>query len=282
MMNKDKLTSIIKKKTIEENISFNVLLQIYFFECFLNRLSNSKYKNNVILKGGFLISSILGISERSTLDLDFNVVSIPFTVNSVEEMVNDINNINVKDNIDFELIKINDIMQQNQYSGYQVSLIGKLDNIHVPFSIDVATGDPITPSKKTYYYKSLILDKNIELYSYNIETVLSEKIQTIIDKSFGNSRMKDFYDIYLLMKLRRNYIDYNLLKTALKNTFEYRKTKLDLENVASIINVLETDTEFIKRWTNYVKKNYYVDDIEFKAVSNEIRKLVETILKVNI
>ncbi len=279
MMNKDKITSIIKKKTIEENISFNVLLQIYFFECFLNRLSNSKYKNNVILKGGFLISSILGISERSTLDLDFNVVSIPFTVNSVEEMVNEINNINVKDNIDFELIKINDIMQQNQYLGYQVSLIGKLDNIRVPFSIDVATGDPITPSKKTYHYKSLILDKNIELYSYNIETVLSEKIQTIIDKSFGNSRMKDFYDIYLITKLRRNYINFKLLKIALKNTFEYRKTKLDLENVANIINILETDTEFIKRWTNYVKKNYYVDDIEFKAVSNEIRKLVETILK---
>lgn len=124
MMNKDKLTSIIKKKSIEKNIPFNVILQIYFFECFLNRLSNSKYKNNVILKGGFLISSIFCISERSTLDLDFNVVSIPFSQSNIKDMINEIINIDVKDNVDFELIRITDIMQQNQYSGYQVSLIG--------------------------------------------------------------------------------------------------------------------------------------------------------------
>lgn len=279
MMNKDKLTSIIKKESLKRDISFNVLLQVYFFESFLNRLSNSKYKDNAILKGGFLISSIFGISERSTLDLDFNVENISFTQNNIEDMINEIINMDVKDNVDFELIRITDIMQQNRYSGYQVSLIGKLDNIRVPFSIDIATGDPITPSKRIYYYKSQILDNDMELFSYNIETVLAEKIQTIIDKSFVNSRMRDFYDIYLITKLHQSNIDFKLLKKALQNTFEYRKTILDLESALNIINILETDIEFIKRWTNYVKKSYYVSNIEFDTISNEIVKLIESIFK---
>lgn len=107
---------------------------------------------------------------------------------------------------------------------------------------------------------------------------MAEKLQTVIDKSFGNSRMKDFYDIYLITKLYQNNIDFSLLKMALKNTFEYRKTKLDLDNIPNVIEVLGNDIEFIKRWTNYVKKNYYVNNIEFNSVSIEVKKLIERIL----
>ena len=159
MMNKNKLTAIIHNVSKDKHVSFNVLLQVYFFERFLARLVNSEYKDIFILKGGFLLSSLLGIRERSTIDMDFSISKINFNINTIEEIISEINKIEMKDNISYEIKGISEILEQSTYIGFQVSLIGKLENIKVPFSIDLATGDPITPCEITYRYHSILNTK---------------------------------------------------------------------------------------------------------------------------
>ena len=277
MMNKNKLTAIIHNVSKEKHVSFNVLLQVYFFERLLSRLASSKYKDSFILKGGFLLSSMLGITERSTIDMDFSVSNITFEKGSIEETIRSIIEIDLKDNVSFELKSITEIMERSSYIGYQVVLVGTLENIKVPFSIDLATGDPITPHEITYQYHSVLKDEVMEIKRYTVESVLAEKLQTIMDKKTGNSRMKDFYDIYILMKLHKNLFDPKILNDAIKNTFNYRNTAISKEDFILLLEVLVEDNEFNNRWINFVKKNYYVEDVDFKAVKSEIIELIEII-----
>ena len=277
MMNKNKLTAIIHNVSKDKHISFNVLLQVYFFERFLARLVNSEYKDIFILKGGFLLSSLLGIRERSTIDMDFSISKINFNINTIEEIISEINKIEMKDNISYEIKGISEILEQSTYIGFQVSLIGKLENIKVPFSIDLATGDPITPCEITYRYHSILNDEIMEIKCYNVESVIAEKLQTILDKKIGNSRMKDFYDIYILMKLHKDLFDPKILNDAIKNTFDYRNTAISKEDFILLLEVLVEDNEFNNRWMNFVKKNHYVEEEDFKEVKSEIIELIELI-----
>jgi hypothetical protein len=277
MMNKNKLTALIHKISKEKDVSFNILLQVYFFERFLDRLANSRYKNAFILKGGFLLSSLLGITERSTIDLDFSVESIEFERDNMKDVIQQIIQVDLSDDVMFQIVKITEIMEINTYIGYQISLIAQLDNIRVPFHIDLATGDPITPNKITYKYLQIIGNNIIEVKSYTVETILAEKIQTVMDKRVGNSRMKDFYDIYILLKWHNNLFDLEVLHKAIDTTFEYRKTLIDKVEFKELLNILEKDVSFISRWNNFVSKNYYVDEIQFKDVKHEISKLIDYI-----
>ena len=277
MMNKNKLTALIHKASKEKDVSFNILLQVYFFERFLDRLANSEYKNSFILKGGFLLSSLLGITERSTIDMDFSVSSIEFDKDNLKDIINQIIQLDLNDDVSFQLLNVTEIMELSTYIGYQISLIAKLDNIKVPFHIDLASGDPITPVEKTYKYKQIIGNNIIEIKSYTVETILAEKFQAIIDKRVGNSRMKDFYDIYILLKLHKNLFDLKILNKAINTTFEYRKTIIDKVGFKKLIKALEEDTGFISRWNNFVSKNYYVDDIDFEDVKLELYKLIDCI-----
>jgi len=276
-MNKNKLTALIHKVSKEKDVSFNILLQVYFFERFLDRLANSKYKNSFILKGGFLLSSLLGITERSTIDMDFSVSNIEFDKNNLKDIIYQIIQLDLKDDVSFQVLNVTEIMELSTYIGYQISLIAKLDNIKVPFHIDLASGDPITPVEKTYKYKQIIDNNLIEIKSYTVETILAEKFQAIIDKRVGNSRMKDFYDIYILLKLHKNLFDLKILNKAIHTTFEYRETTIDKVGFKEFINVLEEDTGFILRWDNFVSKNYYVDDVDFEDVKFELSKLIDYI-----
>lgn len=273
-MNKNKLTSIIHKTSKEYNVSFNVLLQTYFFERFLSRLAMSDYREHLILKGGFLLSSLLGIKERSTIDMDFTVSDLVFNKATMEKTIREITQIDMGDNVLYQIKGITEIMEQSKYTGYQISLIGKLENIKVPFSIDLATGDPITRSKATYQYQPIVYGDTIQIQRYTVETVLAEKLQTVMDKKTGNSRMKDFYDIYILMKLHKNLFDTRILNEAIEITFSYRKTSIDKTGFLELLHILEEDREFVLRWNNFVNKNDYVEKVGFKKVKNEIVELI--------
>jgi len=273
-MNKNKLTSIIHKTSKEYNVSFNVLLQTYFFERFLSRLAMSDYREHLILKGGFLLSSLLRIKERSTIDMDFTVSDLVFNKATMEKTIREITQIDMGDNVLYQIKGITEIMEQSKYTGYQISLIGKLENIKVPFSIDLATGDPITRSKATYQYQPIVYGDTIQIQRYTVETVLAEKLQTVMDKKTGNSRMKDFYDIYILMKLHKNLFDTRILNEAIEITFSYRKTSIDKTGFLELLHILEEDREFVLRWNNFVNKNDYVEKVGFKKVKNEIVELI--------
>lgn len=195
----------------------------------------------------------------------------------MKDIIQEIIQVDLNDDVMFQILKITEIMEINTYVGYQISLIAQLENIKVPFHIDLATGDPITPEKITYKYPKMIDNNIIEVKSYTVETIIAEKLQTIMDKRIGNSRMKDFYDIYILLKLHNNLFDLEVLHKAIDTTFEYRKTTINKTEFKELLNILEEDVSFISRWNNFVSKNYYVDEISFKDVKLELSKLIDYI-----
>ena len=181
------------------NITANEVLQNYMFERILERLSVSKYKNNFILKGGLLLSSIMGIDTRTTMDMDTCIKGINLTDNQLYGVLQEILNIDVKDNVSFEIKNSKPIREEDNYGGLRYNIVAKFDNIKVDLSIDIATGDLITPREIEYDYKMMFEDRSLTIMTYNIESIIAEKFQTVISRGILNSRMKDYYDLYYLI-----------------------------------------------------------------------------------
>lgn len=238
-INKNSLQARIKNLSLEKGVPSNVILQDYFFDAFLKRLAKSQYVDKFIFKGGFYLSSVLGINYRSTMDIDFLLTKLAMTRDNIKNIFKEIALINVQDNIIFEFVNINDIRQEDEYGGYNISLLGRLDNIKVAVNIDVATGDPITPSSVLYKYHCLFDDEIITFTSYNFETIIAEKLQTILSRGATNSRSKDFYDLYIIYKLKWSDIDISNLKEAFKNTCKHRDTFFSFELAISTIVLIE-------------------------------------------
>lgn len=198
-MNKAQMMAMIRKKSRESGVSINTLLLLFFFEQFLKRIEKSRYKNYFVLKGGFLLSSLIGIESRTTVDIDISLQNMNLSEQTVEEAIHHITGIDLADGITYEYQGISVIKQEDDYPGLRVSLIGRIENIRQPFSMDIATGDPITPGSVLYHYPS-VFDKSsqISILAYNVETIIAEKLETISSRQLDNSRSKDFYDLYLL------------------------------------------------------------------------------------
>lgn len=263
-MNKDKLRSIISKKAKGNNTLSGQLYQMFFFEKILERISKSKYKHNIILKGGLLLSSIIGNDERTTKDMDATLKSIPLEREHIESVFKDILSIDLDDNITFEILDIKDIRQEDEYSGFKVNIMASMDNLRIHLAIETTTGDKITPREIEYNYNSIFENKKIPIFAYTTETVIAEKYQTIITRGILNTRMKDFYDIYILISKNKNKINIQNLKVAIKNTFEHRKTKIDILEIQEIIAELEKDKDMKNLWKNYQKNAIYANEIKFE------------------
>ena len=263
-MNKDKLRSIISKKAKGNNTLSGQLYQMFFFEKILERISKSKYKHNIILKGGLLLSSIIGNDERTTKDMDATLKSIPLEREHIESVFKDILSIDLDDNITFEILDIKDIRQEDEYGGFKVNIMAGMDNLRIHLAIETTTGDKITPREIEYNYNSIFENKKIPIFAYTTETVIAEKYQTIITRGILNTRMKDFYDIYILISKNKNKINIQNLKVAIKNTFEHRKTKIDILEIQEIIAELEKDKDMKNLWKNYQKNAIYANEIKFE------------------
>jgi predicted nucleotidyltransferase component of viral defense system len=207
-INKNSLQARIKNLSSQKGVPSNVILQDYFFDAFLKRLAKSQYVKNFVFKGGFLLSTTLGIDFRSTMDMDFLLTKLAMNKENIEKIFKEIAEIDVEDSIIFEFVDINDIRQEDEYGGFNVSLLGRLENIKVVVSIDIATGDPITPSSVSYNYRCLFDNEILTFVAYNFETIIAEKLQTILNRGVTNSRSKDFYDLYIIYKLRWNDISF--------------------------------------------------------------------------
>ncbi len=249
------------------NITTNEVLQNYMFERILERLSVSKYKNNFILKGGLLLSSIMGIDIRTTMDMDTCIKGITLTDDELYQVLNEILSIDVGDNVKFEIKNSKPIREEDDYGGLRYNIVALFDNIRVNLSIDIATGDLITPKEIEYTYKMIFEERNLKLMTYNIETIIAEKFQTIISRSILNSRMKDYYDLYYLLK-NKEFSNKNL-KEAINKTFSKRDT--EIESVDNVISEIEK-SDFVKElWVNYAKKHVYAENINFKDIINVVK-----------
>lgn len=254
---------------IKCNITPNEVLQNYMFERILERLSISKYKNNFILKGGLLLSSIMGIDTRTTMDMDTCIKGIDLTDEQLYKVLKEILDIDVGDKVEFEIKNSKPIRDEDDYGGLKYNIIAKFDNLRVNLSIDIATGDLITPKEIEYDYKMIFEDRSLKIMTYNIETIIAEKFQTVISRGILNSRMKDYYDLYYLLK-NKTFSEENLKKAIVK-TFKKRDT--DLQSINKVIAEIE-NSEFVNElWNNYSNKYKYAKNIKFNKVIEEIKKI---------
>lgn len=262
-MNKDKLKSIISKKAAGNNNLSAQLYQMYFFEHILDRLSKSKYKHNIILKGGLLLSSIIGDDERTTKDMDATLKSLPLERENVETIISDILNVYVDDGITYEIVDIKDIRQESEYGGFKINILATMTTLKVYLAIELTTGDKITPREIEYNYNCIFEDKKIPILAYTLETVIAEKYQTIIDRDIYNTRMKDFYDIYILIKDNKEKIDFDNLILAIKNTFKNRETELNIKDIKEQLENMKSSEQLIRLWKNYQQTAPYSSNISF-------------------
>ena len=274
-MNKDSITQKLRNKAKELDLNYNLVLSKFFLDEFLKLISISVHRENFMLKGGMLLTYSLGVQNRSTQDIDFLVKGFPIETVKLKKILEEILGDTNKKDIWFEINgTAEEIRAEDEYGGIRFHLIGHLANIRIPFSIDIATGDPIYPLPRLERY-STILGDNIELNMYPLETVLSEKLQTILTRAENNSRSKDFYDIYAILKNKFEVLNIMELKVAVSMTFSYRKTEISKEKAKFIIRNINEDSLINERWKRYKKKNPYAKEIEFSEIIESLNTLIE-------
>lgn len=274
-MNSDKLKNIIYKKAHGNSDISQRFYQLFYFERILERISISNYRGQIILKGGLLLTSVIVDDERTTKDMDATLKGIPLTKNDVEKVFNEILNIDIDDGVSFQIISIKDIRLEDEYGGFRLNILSKLDNNKTYITVELTTGDVITPKEMKYNYNSIFENKKIPIMSYTLETVLAEKFQTIVTRGLFNTRLKDFYDVYILINTKINELSKDNFIKAIKNTFERRETNFDIEQFNEVINDLIDDNNMNNLWNEYVSKNSYAKGIKFNDTINSIKMIIE-------
>lgn len=272
--NATQLKAKIKNFAKDKNMDSRTVLQEYVLERFIDRISKSKYKNDFILKGGVLISSMVGVDLRSTLDIDTTIKGFEFTLDKLNEVLNEIIETDIGDMFNFKILMNKKIMEETEYHGYRVTLEANFDTIFQKFKIDISTGDIITPNEVKYNIKQMLSDDKIEILAYNIETILSEKIHSIIQKGEDNTRARDYYDIYILEKTKKEEINNNILKEAIINKFEERKNSNLVSNIYLKVLDLEKNIKLKELWNEYRSKFTYAKDIEFEDTIKSLKNIV--------
>lgn len=273
MRNAAQLKGIIKNMSLEKGIKANAILQNYMLEVLLEYIANSKYKKNFILKGGMLISSIVGIANRTTMDIDATVKGISLSEENLSSIFNEIINIKLDERFSFVIKKIEKIREEDEYEGFRLAIESTFETIIVPLKVDISTGDKITPKEINYSFKSLFEDKYIEILAYNIETILAEKFETILSRGILNTRARDFYDVYILLSLRKNDINQIYLKKALDETTQKRGSVDILNESIAIINKIKTNENMKNIWYKYTKKYDYAKEINYEDVIEKVFEL---------
>lgn len=278
MKNAMQLKAIIKNIAKEKHISPQLAMQNFMLGRLLERISVSKYRKNFILKGGLLIAAMVGLDTRATMDMDATIKGWPVSADSIKSMFFNICQIDLHDNISFKFLKINEIREGDEYTGYQVSLLANYPPMAVPLKLDITTGDKITPGEIEYKYKLLLEDRTISILAYNLETVLAEKLETVVSRGNQNTRLRDYYDVYILTRLRASEIDILLLKAAIKATAQKRGSIDILKDYKNIISEVKTNDIMLKQWRIYQKDFEYACDISFANVCNAVIKIMELII----
>ena len=249
-MTSEKLKGKIKSFSEKSNLKAQEVLQMYFFERFLTRLEKSKYRAKFIIKGGFLISSIIGIQNRTTMDIDTTIKGLPVKDEIIKEIILEILNIEVNDGIEFVLGKIENIREISEYENYRLLLTANFEKIKNPLKIDITTGDVIIPSEIEYSYETIFKEK-LNILVYSLETLIAEKYETIIKRNITTTRLRDFYDIYMIFKLKNDKIDVNNLKQAIQETAKNRNSMEEILESKEILEDIKNNEYLNKQWNIY-------------------------------
>jgi predicted nucleotidyltransferase component of viral defense system len=275
MKNVMQLKAIIKNLAKEKNISAQLVMQNFMLERLLERISISNYQNNFILKGGFLIAAMVGLDTRATMDMDATIKGIPVNEETVRDMFEDICEIELNDDVIFSFSSSGEIREGDEYTEYRVHLTANYPPMAVPLKLDITTGDKITPREVKYSFKLLLEDRDISVLAYNLETVLAEKLETVISRGDQNTRPRDYYDMYILRKLQFNNINPISLKQALTATSQKRGSYEVISNYKYIMETVKNSQVMQEQWQAYQKNFEYAKDVDFKDACDMVVQVMD-------
>ena len=267
------LKDLIRNLSREKSADAQLLMRNYMMERFLERISLSEYRDKFILKGGMLVAAMVGLDARSTMDLDATVKGANVNVEEIENLISAIVSVPIDDGVKFQLKSISEIMDEAEYPGIRVSMTTTFDGVVTPLKIDISTGDAITPREVRYSFKLMLEDRSIDIWAYNLETVLAEKLETIITRTTTNTRMRDFYDIYILDQLHGNTLNRQTLHDALLATAKKRGTERHLAEAVDVLNEVESSLVMQKLWESYRRQFSYAADLEWNIIMGAVRSL---------
>lgn len=277
MKNAMQLKAILKNMAKQKNISAQLVLQNYMLERLLERVSVSKYHDNFILKGGFLIAAMVGLDTRATMDMDATLKGYPVNEETVQKMFEEICAIELNDDVTFTFRQIGEIREGDEYTGYRVALTADYPPMAVPLKLDITTGDKITPKEIEYSFKLLLEDRSISILAYNLETILAEKLETVISRSDQNTRPRDYYDIYVLMKLQSHNVDLSSLKDALAATCNKRGSAEVVKGYIQIMERVKNSTVMQEQWKKYQQEFDYASDITFEDTCDTVISVMNSL-----
>ena len=266
---KDLIRNLSKKKSADAQI----LMRNYMMERLLERISLSEYKDKFILKGGMLVAAMVGLDSRSTMDLDATVKGVNVNVEDIENIMTAIIQVHLEDGVNFCIKRISEIMDEADYPGVRVAMETEFDGVRTPLKVDISTGDVITPKEICYSFKLMLEDRSIDVWAYNLETVLAEKLETIITRNITNTRMRDFYDIHILIELYGNDLNSTILNEALIATARKRETLYYLKDALAIFDEIEFSVVMKKLWQSYQKKFSYATTLSWETIMKSVRFL---------
>ena len=267
----------IKSVAKQNNADARTLMRIYMMERFLERLAQSEYRDNFIIKGGILVTAMIGVAHRSTMDIDTSMKNLNLSAEDALRVVNQVKDIDLDDGVSFEVKDVSNIMDEMEYPGIRVTMNANVGRLITPLKIDISTGDVITPRAIEFNYDLLLEDRSISLWSYNLETILAEKLQTVLARGILNTRMRDFYDIRMLLDTYEDKVNKVVLKDAFAATCNKRGTDHLQEQAEEIIKIIEADEQLRVLWRAYQKKYSYAAEIDYASVINGVRKLMNWI-----
>lgn len=270
------LKAVVNNIAKKNKVSAQSVLQTYMLERLLERISVSEYKDNFILKGGMLISAMLGIDTRTTMDIDTTIKGFELTKDNVLKIMQDVCSIDLNDDITIKINKVEEIRENDDYNGYRLTFEAKYENtMPVIMKVDVTTGDKITYREIEYSFNLMLEDRKINVWSYNVETVLAEKFEAIIKRGVLGTRIRDFYDVHMLLKTQGKNINKKTLKTAIMYTAEHRNSLEIVNDWRNVLDELSTDSDMQNQWRRYQKNNFYAEGIEYEDLLESIKKIGE-------
>jgi predicted nucleotidyltransferase component of viral defense system len=273
----NQLKALVRNMSKGDSAKAQVIIRNYVMERFLERLSLSRYRNDLILKGGVLVAAMVGLNNRSTMDVDATIKNLPLSIENARKIVEEITAVQIRDGMTFEIKSAAAIMDEADYNGVRVMLDTMLETMRTPLKIDFSTGDVITPKEITYFFRLLFEDRTISILTYNLETMLAEKLETLLSRGTANSRMRDYYDIYALESTLLQTPDRDTLRKAFVNTSKKRGSFAVFDEAALILNEIQESLEMKAVWNKYRSKFDYAAEIDWEVVMQSVRRLYDAV-----